>query len=251
MVSRSTQRAAAEPEGGTPRFPLTERRMGTPQDGEAQKMRAFLCALPNEVKGSARAVWEALEANGGRVDLDFLKRSLILDMDEYSFVGGRPGIKKKDEVLHAIFANGEMQEFKSMEGLLRTPDKELEWRYRGTSKMGTQEMVREACSRLADVETRNALFYGLAGARKIFGNADAGMDFNGRLSALLRLMQMVGMSGPGGKIDVVAKVAEIFRMKAGLVEAAVVLDGCILAMQKEGVEGLGIHLERMRVAYGE
>lgn len=252
MVSRSTQRAAAEPEGGTPRFPLTERRMGIPQDGEAQKMRAFLCALPNEVKGSARAVWEALEANGGRVDLDFLKRSLILDMDDYSFVGGRPGTTKKDEVLHAIFSNGERREFDAMERLLGTPDKELEWLYRGTSKMGTQAMVGEACSGLADVETRNALFYGLAGVREIFGNADAGMDLDGKLSALLRLMQIVGMRGPGGKIDVVAKVAEIFRLKAGLVDAAVILDGCILAMQKaEGVEGLGIHLERTRGAYGE
>jgi hypothetical protein len=194
-------------------------------------------------------VWEGLERNGGRVDLDFLKRSLVLDIDAYSFVGGKPGMTKKEDILHAVFADGDMREFKSMEKLLGTPDKEIEWRYRGTSKTGTQEMVAEACSGLADVETSNALFYGLSGVREIFGDADARMDLDGKLSALLRLMQIIRMSEPQGKIDAVATVAEIFRRKAGLVEAAAILDGCIFAMQREGEGGLGTHLERARARF--
>ncbi|MCX6768422.1 MAG: hypothetical protein NTY83_01085, partial [Candidatus Micrarchaeota archaeon] len=68
---------------------------------------------------------------------------------------------------------------------------------------------------------------------------------------LLRLMQIVRMSEPENKIDAVAKVAEIFRREAGLVEAAVILDGCILAMQKgQGEDGLGAHLGKTRETYG-
>ncbi len=252
--SRSAQRAAAEPEGGAPKYPLTEKRMGGQGDREAKKMREFLCALPNDVKGSARAAWEGLERNGGRVDLEDLKRALVADFDVHALIGGRPAATKKDVAMRAVFCgNGEMDEFTAMEGLVGAPEEKREWKYRGSAKGGLQELVGEVCARLGTIENRNALFYGLAGMRGIFGDGGAGMDFYKKLSILLKIIQIVEMSGPEAKIDAVAAVAEIFRRKAALVDVAVILDGCIFAMEKgreSGTDGLAIHLENIRGVYG-